>query len=175
MELKENSEEIFIRYVPFWRWSIGAILIFISAFFGIWFLYTVLTNSNVLGDVPFIVFGIAFSLVVIFDISLGSLIFAALVTVSVKRKARCIDINYRRIYGRKTERLFFHQIEKFKSYKTKSGFSTRYFLALVLANGKTVELKIPIGSDKQITTKFIKNLNKFMKSKAVSNEIADGK
>lgn len=171
MEFKENSEEIFIRYVPFLKWSVGAALIFIFVFFGIWMLYNIYTNSNFLGITPFIVFSTAIFFLGIFDVGLGFFIFEAMVTVSIKRQARCIDISRQRIFGKKTERFFLHQIEKFRSYKAKHFFSTQYFLALVLANGKTVKLKIPIGNDKQNTTKFIKNLNKFTKTKLVTNEI----
>jgi hypothetical protein len=41
---------------------------------------------------------------------------------------------------------------------------------LVLANQKTLKLKIPISGDKKETIKFVKKLNKFVKSHAFAKE-----
>lgn len=166
MKYTENSGEIIIRHVPLFNWIIGGSLTCISFFFILWFVYRSYVNSfgnwSELIDVLFI---IAIFVVALFEIKM---IRAPLVTLIVKAETQSVDIVRQRFYGKKTQRFHFTQTNKFKSYKSKIHFSEKYFLALVLANRRTKKLGIPIGGDKQETVKFIKNLNKFIKSNKLS-------
>ena len=174
MNLTESSDEIIVRYVPIEKWIIGGTLIFVFGSFCIWLIYSAMFGSESsfepstrlgLGLLPFLIFTAAIFLIVVLDINFSSMIFAPLTTITISQKTRSVDILYQRFYGSKVKRHFFHNVEKFKSYKGTMNFSSRYFLALVLVNRKTIKLKIPIGKDKQDIIKLIKKLNKFMKSK----------
>ena len=174
MKLAENSDEIIIRHVPFGKWIIGGILIFIFSLFSIWFIYSaIFSSSDSLGLLPVIIFAATVILIVVFDISLNSMIFAPLRIVTISEKMKSIDIVHQRFYGTEAKRYYFHQIEKFKSYKGTVNFSSRYFLALILANRKVIKLRIPIGDNKQETIKLIKKLNKFMKPKDFQKSAGD--
>lgn len=86
------------------------------------------------------------------------MICAPLVIITISQKTNGLDILRQRFYGSETERFYFFQIQKFKLYKSKVNFSSKYFPTLVLADKKTVELKIPVGGDKQTTIKLFKRL-----------------
>ena len=174
MRLIENSDEIIIRHVPFGKWIIGGTLIFIFCLFSIWLIYpAIYSSSESLNLLPLFIFGAAVILIAVFDISLNSMIFAPLRIVTINEKTKSVDIVHQRFYGSETERYYFHQIEKFKSYKGTVSFSSRYFLALILANRKVIKLRIPVGDDKQETIKLIKKLNKFMKPKDFQKSVGD--
>lgn len=175
MQIKENSEEILIKHIPVKEWVIGGILSFITFVLCLSLLYVFFISPNgssvpIIGDwaksLPGLVVGVVFILMIL-DIKT---IRTPLTTVIIDGKTERIDIMYRRFYGERVERFYFYQIEKFKSYKKKINFSQKYFLTLVLANRKTIKLHIPIGNDQQETTKFIKKLNKFIKTKKLPDK-----
>lgn len=174
MNLTESFDEIVIRYIPIEKWIVGGTLIFVFGGFCIWLIYSAMLGSGSFFEpstklglrlLPILIFAAAFILISVFDISSNSMIFAPLMTITISEKTKSIDIHYQRFYGSKVKRHYFHNVEKFKSYKGTVNFSSRYFLALVLVNRKTIKLKIPIGTDKQDIIKLIKKLNKFMKVK----------
>jgi hypothetical protein len=176
MKVTENSDEIIIRHVPVAKWISGGILAFIFGGFCLWLIFSAIINprsflkvetDELIEFLPILFFIAASALAVFIEFKLISMICAPLVTVAVSQKLKSVNILTRRIYGAKTERYFFHQIQKFKSYKSKVDFSSRYFLALVLVNQKAIKLKIPI-SDKQNTIKLVKKLNKFIKVQKAS-------
>lgn len=171
MTITENHGEIIIRHYPFAKWIIGGVLAFIFGCLALSLVYFVYTDSSE-GQIQFS----AFLLIVIgFIIILLELkmICAPLIIVNISSQIQGINLIHRRFYGSKTRRFHFHQTNKFKSYKSKMNLSEKYYLALVLSNRKTMKLDIPIGEDKQQTVKFIKNLNKFIKSTKISNESAN--
>lgn len=178
MKLSENSDEIVIRHVPVAQWILGGFLAFVFGGFCIWLVFSATLNPRIalkvetgelLEFLPILVFIAASVLAVLFELKLISMICAPLATVIVSKETKSVDIMRRRIYSSKAERFYFHQIEKFKSYKGKVNFSSKYFLALVLVNRKVIKLKIPVYSDKQKTIKLIKKLNKFVKSSEIVN------
>jgi hypothetical protein len=182
MKLTENSYEIVVRHVPIKKWITGGTLIFVCGVLCFWFIYSAMLNSEsffepstklFLGLLPFLIFAAAVILISVFDISLSSMIFAPLTTVTISEKTKSVDIIYQRFYGNKVKRHFFHNVEKFKSYKGTVNFSSKYFLALVLVNHKIIKLKIPIGKDKQEIIKLIKKLNKFMNPKDLQKGIGN--
>lgn len=172
MKVTENSDEIIIRHIPVREWATGGVLTSILFGFFLWFAYSVFVSRNGLpkafsGDcLPVFIIGAAV-LLVFFEIRTVS---APLVTVTIRKGIKAVDIRLQRFYGSRINRFHFTQIGKFKSYKGKINFSQQYFLALVLANNKVLKLNIPIGGDKQNTIKFIKKLNKFIKFKGLSEE-----
>ena len=181
MKLSENFDEIVIRHIPTEKWITGGTLIFVFGGFCIWLIYSVIFDAGSsfesstrlgLGLLPILIFAAPVILISVFDISLNSMIFAPLTTVTISGKTKSVDILYQRFYGNKVKRHFFHNVEKFKSYKGTMNFSSRYFLALVLVNRKTIKLKIPIGTDKRDIIKLIKKLNKFMKSKGLQKGVS---
>jgi hypothetical protein len=180
MKLTENSDEIVIRHIPIGEWITGAALIFVFGGFWVWLTYSAMLGTGNffeapttlwLGVLAILIFTAAIVLIAVLDISLSSMIFAPLTIVTISERTKSVDIVYQRFYSNKVKRHFFHNVEKFKSYKGTVNFSSRYFLALVLVNRKTIKLKIPIGTDKQEIIKLIKSLNKFMKSKDLQNGI----
>jgi hypothetical protein len=175
MDVNEDSEKISIKYIPISKWISGGILTFILGVFGVWFIYFMYANPNNSVNWLSLFLVTAFALAIIFpgifDFNIDSLIFAPLITVKLNQNAQNVDIIRLRFYGKRTERFYFHQIRKFKSYKAKLNFSSQYFLALVLVNGKMLKLRIPIGDDKQNTVKFVKKLNKFIRKKVESAPI----
>ncbi len=171
MKLTENSDEIVIRHIPVKEWIIGGILTFLIGVFCLFLLFAMLSAprgfyESMLGEwigfLSILFVAVIFPVFVFFEIKT---IRAPLATVVINRKNACSDVVYQRFYGTEVQRFYFYQIEKFKSYKGKLIFKSSYFLAVVLANKKVVKLKMPIGDDKREITKFIKKLNKFVKSK----------
>ena len=162
MDIAEKSDEIIIRHTPVGKWICGGLLIFL--FFGIFTLFVSYLNSDnslhlcLVG--LFILVGLMSALI---EASVFPLLFAPQMNVTVSRKIGSVDITSRRVYGANTRRYFFHQIQKFKSQKGKTRFSSSYSLVMILANGKTLKLEIPIGDDKNETVKLIKKLNRFSK------------
>jgi hypothetical protein len=174
MKLTENSDEIVIRHIPIGKWISSGALIFIFSVFFTWLIYPAIFNQDKffasgIKDwfeiLPILVFAAAGVLIVTFAISVSSLFFAPFITVAINRKTASVDILGWRFYGSETQRFYFYQIRKFKSYKGTANFSSRYLLALVLASGKVMKLRIPVGDDKQNTIKLVKKLNKFVKTK----------
>jgi hypothetical protein len=175
MKLFENSDEIIIRHVPVKKWIVGTILTFIFGIFIFWLIYYVFVSSRdfilaLLETLPILFIAAAVAWI-LFKVET---VHAPLITVIVNQKAGSVSVIHQRFYGKKETRYYFYQIQKFKSYKSKANFSPMYFLALILANQKTFELNIPVGSDKQNTIKLVKKLNKFIKYKRLSKERADG-
>lgn len=174
MLITDNSEEIRIRHVPVRDWIIGGVLTFIIGGVFLLLVFALLIDarsfsaSSVAGwweGAPFLIVA-AGLIMVLFEIKY---LRAPLRTVVVSQPATSVEIILRRIYGTRRQRFDFVQIEKFKSYKGKLNFSEQYFLALVLANRKTLKLKIPVGTDKLETTRLVKKLNKFVKSKKAAD------
>jgi hypothetical protein len=153
----------------------GGILTFLTFIFCLFLLYAFFIAPRGFGESAiskWVDLGSILIVVVVFAVLLLEIkmIRAPLVTVGIDQRTDSVDIIRQRFYGKKAERFYFHQIEKFKSYKGKLNFSQQYFLALVLANRKTLKLKIPVGADKLETTRLVKKLNKFVKSKKAANE-----
>ena len=173
MQIAENSEEIILRYIPVREWIIGGGLVFIGGVCFFWMLYSLLINSSFLSKsfpgnwielVPALMIGGLFLLI------LYPFIRTPVVTVTINQKTKSIDAHFRRLYGIQTNRFYFMQISKFKSYKSAVNYSSKYYLALILANNKEVRLQAAIDKDKQKTIKLVKKLNKFIKSKKTLEE-----
>ena len=170
MNIAENPGEIVIRHVPFGKWILGGLLTFFFVGVSIWFIFsTIIEPQNSLesdtesrsGMLPILLFAVVSVILVLLEINFFSLIFAPWMNITISQKTKSVNILSRRIYGAKTKRYFFHQIQKFKSYKGKTRLSPAYFLSLVLVNQKVIKLKIPTG-DKNSTVKLVKKLNKFI-------------
>lgn len=174
MQIEENAEEIRIRHVPVRDWIVGGVLSVLTLVFFFLFLSALIFSAEfhrlLFGEwIDAIFYASLAASAILMACGIKPLI-APLTTVSVDHQTLAVTINEKRFYGTKTQRLYFHQIDKFKSYKGKLNFSPQYFLALVLANRKTLRLKIPVGTDKLETTRLVKKLNKFVKSKKSANE-----
>lgn len=151
----DGSDDIRFRYVPIVRWACGAILLLVC--------FTILLIGLVSGFFSWIlIFFLALASVIIFCNSFFLL--APMTTVVFSPESKYIQVSNARIYGKRVNRYYLSQVEKFKSYKAKLNFSQQYFLALVRSNRKTIKLKVPIGRDKQETVKLIKNLNKIIRT-----------
>ena len=162
MSLKEDSEGMHFRHVPTTKW-IGGIFLFTGPAILLFALIKLAQNGSQFAyewGVWLMVIFIA--LVSFIDIFSSSFLFAPLTTVDVCPTPKYIEVINKKIYGRKVARYYFSQVTKFKSYKAKLNLSQQYFLALVLANRKTIKLKLPIGADKQETVRLIKKLNKII-------------
>ena len=167
MNIVENSDKIFIRHIPFGKWILGGLLVFFYGGVFVWFILTVIKPQSSFESgtqsrfdlLPILL--LAAVILFLLEIKFLPLLFAPWTDIIVSQKTRSVNILSRRIYGAKTERYFFHQIQKFKSYKGKTRLSPAYFLSLVLVNQKVIKLKIPIG-DKNSTVKLVKKLNKFI-------------
>lgn len=162
-----ESEDIHFRHVPIVKWTCGAALL-VCLILLIVGLVSAARNgslfSNTWGDLFFWLLLIFAAVVSLVDLSNSSFLFAPLTTVDLCPRSKYVEICSTRIYGRKVERYYFSQITQFKSYRATLNFSQQYFLALVLANRKTIKLELPIGADKQETVKLIKKLNKIIRN-----------
>jgi hypothetical protein len=159
MNVTENADEIIIRHTPLVRWISGALLAFLIG--GILFWHIVFNASTSIGAFPILLLAAAGITMLYLETNPFRLLLAPQTTVTVSLKTKSVNILSRRIYGAKTERYFFHQIRKFKSHKGEFIFAPAYSLALVLTNGKSLKLRIPIAADKKEAGKFIKKLNQF--------------
>jgi hypothetical protein len=163
MRIVEDSDGIHFRFIPIVKWIVGVCLF--MAFTG------VIVSHILFGFFAFqswggVIFWLVIILVISFvDILSDAFLFAPLTTVSVFASAKYVEITRKRIYGENTKRYYFSQLAQFKSYKAKLNFSQQYFLAFVLANRKTIKLRVPIGAEKQETVKLIKKLNRILRGK----------
>ena len=82
--------------------------------------------------------------------------------LTINIDSRSIDFFSRDIFGGRTERYYFTQVKKFKSRKDRTVIAGKYFLALELANGKTIGLKHFIGKKEEMLP-LVRKLNKLIK------------
>lgn len=168
MSASDAREPIHLRQVPVWKWVFASLVIIVNL------LNTLLLVQNLLqtGADPddlksifhFIVLTVLLCVSVWFHDSIKAVIYPDVNEVVIDPNARSVDLTRYRIYGKRTDRYFFHQIEKFRSHKPKWRFRTRYFAEVILVNKKKVYIAIPIGDDKIEVTKLIKKLNKIIRS-----------
>ena len=85
-------------------------------------------------------------------------------TVTLNTKERFVQVDYIRIYGKRTERFYFHQLKKFRSRKKDRWFFSEYCMDLILISGKRVSLNLPIGREKNEVVVLIKRLNKAIRA-----------
>lgn len=180
-QIIENADEIILRYIPVKEWIWCGFLTLVFVIFCTWLIYSYFFKPSMLFEastkdwfeiLPVLLFIVAIGLLGIFEISLGSVFFAQMITITVNRRANYVEIFRQKFYFGKTQRFHFHQIKKFKSYREKRSyqqilegeekFSSTYFLSLILVNQKEIKLHIPIGEYKYDTVRFIKKLNKII-------------
>jgi hypothetical protein len=175
----ENSDELILSSFPFANLILGIFLLFLIAIFLIWLIVSFFTNPNSLFEVqektwiemiPVSCFAFAILLMVCFEINLWSMICTPFTTLKVNLETKYIDIVFKRFYGKKVNRFYFSQISKFKSYKKKHFFSTKYFLTLVLANNQDIKLEIPTGNLKN-TVKLLKEINRIIKNRKYESSL----
>lgn len=163
METAENDDEIVLRHKPVKQWICGGVflLLFLSGYIPLIFYWLAVEKTwNLL-----IVLGVPL-LGVVFLYLIFSRISAPLMIVVISRKTKSVDIIRRRFYGTRTERFYFNQIDRFKSYKAAKKTPPNYYLALVLANRKTNKLKFPLG-EKKANSKLIRRINRFIKASKI--------
>lgn len=162
METAENDEEIVLRHKPVKQWIFGGIflLLFLSVYsFLIFYWLAVEKTWNVLIMLGVPLLGVVLLYLIFSGIS------APLMIVVINRETKSVDVTRRRFYGTRTERFYFHQISRFKSYKAAKK-TPPYFLALVLANRKTNKLNFPLG-EKKANSRLIRRLNQFIKASRI--------
>jgi hypothetical protein len=168
MEIINDPDQIRIRHIPSWDWVRGTVLLIvcsiicywlINATYGIW---SDPYNLEITLYLAAFVFVVAYFFV--FNLSIRTLLFAAITTIVLNRKSRSVDLVRYGIFGKRTDHFYFNQLNGFKSYKPKRFLRSGYFLEVILSNNKKIKLLVPLGRDKLATTRFIKNLNKFIKS-----------
>jgi hypothetical protein len=172
MKLSENTEEIVIRHVPVKEWVIGGILTLLSVAVFLWLLFSLFLLADRFAPIfagwldaaPVLVI-VGALILVLLEIKY---IRAPLVTVTISDRTKSVDIVRQRFYGAEKHRFYFAQTGKFKSYKNAVVSKSTYFLGLILANKKMLKLKIPLGRDQQETTRLIKKLNKFVRTRTPS-------
>lgn len=175
MKLSETNDEIIIRHVPIREWITGGILAFLSLVLCLFLLFAFFAAprgyyETLLGDWIYVIsFFVVIGVLAAFIYEIKA-IRAPLTTVSINLATASVNIVEQRLYGKSVKRYYFYQILKFKSYKSKLNFAPHYFLELVLANKKKIALRIPLGNDQQTTVKFIKKLNKHIKTATSPNE-----
>lgn len=85
------------------------------------------------------------------------------IDIAIDSETSAVEIIRGKLSGAAAERFYFHQIRKFKSYTDKSKRSSRYFLALILTNGRHMRLSIPIAKNKLSASKLIRKFNVIIK------------
>lgn len=169
MKLVEADNKLIIRYVPIFQWILGGFLFLFAFLLFLFILYANLFKSNnSWSDYLAVLF---LTSVFVFLVLQIKMIFKPRILLTLDKNTKSIEIQRHNIYRKKTRRFYFHQIDKFKSYKQNLNFSSKYFLALVLCNRKTLKLEIPIDKDQKETRKFVRKLNKLVKE-LKSNKIA---
>ena len=168
MEFTSEPDKLHIRHVPSWDWLKGIVLLLACSIVCYWLINS---TSGIWSDpynlettlyLSVFVFVVAYFFV--FNLGIRTLIFATITTIVLNRKSRSVDLVRYGIFGKRTDRFYFDQLNGFKSFKPKRFLRSGYFLELILSNNKKIKLWVPLGSDKLATTRFIKNLNKFVKS-----------
>ena len=126
MNFTENSKEIVLRYIPVREWISGAILTIIFIAVCIWLSNPVLTDPlnffkslvNEWTDITFpLIILVTIILIDIKEIKSSLVSFTFQRKVTASKETKSVDFLRHDIFGSKTERFYFSQIEKFKSYK----------------------------------------------------------
>jgi hypothetical protein len=111
----EDSGDIRFRYVPILKWFCGALFLFVCI--------AIIVIGYISGEFSLWFLVLFFAIVPLIDLNNSTFIFAPLTTVDLCRKSKYVQISYTRIYGKRVNRYYFSQVEKFKSYKAKLNFS----------------------------------------------------
>ncbi len=172
LEIPDELQSFRFRYTPIAERILGAVLIVASltvfAFLARAIFLSGGDPDNVESSLLFITLTIVLCGDIWFHTSITSLIAPPVNEIAIDPKARFVDLTRLRIYGSHTDRYFFHQIEKFRSHKRKRFFVKTYFMEVILVNKTKIFIQIPIGEEQHEVTKFIKKLNKIIRSDAPS-------
>ncbi len=168
MSASDAREPIRLRHIPFRKWIFGGVLVIFSLLNSLLLVRNILQTGGNPDDLTstllLIVLTVLLCACIWFYDSIKALIYPDVNEVIIDPNARSVDLTRYRIYGKRTDRFFFHQIEKFRSHKPKRWLRTRYFAEVILVNKKKIHIAIPIGDDKVEVTKLIKKLNKIIRS-----------
>ena len=164
----DQAELIHLRKAPIRDWILQALLAVICLAIGLGFFWLVLKISSDFSNLDTTLILLCASVASLAaSIYLGrALITSAVNEAKINLSSQWVEVVRYRIYGKSADRYYFHQIERFKSYKATRFLSSQsplYSLELTLVNGKKVRIRVTIGSSRTETTRFIKLLNKTLR------------
>lgn len=165
MDLEDAAGKIRFRHTPVSDWLMGLCLTFVVALliFGVLASLVPITRYTNEGLVyGFLAVAIFIGIV---RFVLWRMLLAPRVSVEIDLHQKYLELIRHYLYCTDRDRFQFFQVLKMRSYKRKLNFREQYFLALVSMNRKTVELGVPIGTEKHEVTKLIKKLNALIKER----------
>ncbi len=168
--MSESADRIHLRHLPFRDWILGASLLILDSIALILLVWNFVRNGseNLADSLLFFALLILVGLTTWFYESITSLIFPAVSEMVIDAKQRFVELTTYRIYGTRTNRYYFHQVEQIRSKKSKKRPNAPYHAELILANRRTIAIRIPIADDKVEVTKFVKKVNKMFRSDPVA-------
>lgn len=170
--MSESADRIHLRHLPFRDWILGASLLILDLIVLILLVWNFTRNGseNLADTLLFFALLILVGLTTWFYESINTLIFPAVSEMVIDAKQRFVELTTYRIYGKQTERYYFHQVEHIRSKKANKRPNAPYHAELILANRRTIAIRIPIADDKVEVTKFVKKVNKMFRSDSVAAE-----
>lgn len=164
----DQTKPILLRHAPIRDWILQALLAIVCLIVGVglfWIFLGIASDPSNL-DATLILFCASIASFAA-SIYVGrSVITSPVREVKIDLASEWVEVTRYHIYGKRTDRYHFYQIEKFKSYKATrflSSRSSRYSLELTLLSRKKVRIRVIIGDSQTATTKFIKSLNKTLR------------
>jgi hypothetical protein len=167
-----HEGKITIHHLPWWDWTVGsgALTILIAILWGlIWFEgYSFGSLSGVIGWAVEVVsavglIGIFYFFFLATFSTLG--IFSGAELIRINADEKFVDCATYSILGRRYNRFQFHQFDRFRSYKSKGLWREQYYLRLRLINGRNMKFGVPLGDEKKLVMKLIRELNTYIVGK----------
>jgi hypothetical protein len=168
--MSESVDRIHLRHLPFRDWILGASLLILDLIVLVLLVWNFVRNGseNLADSLLFFALLVLVGLTTWFYESINSLIFPAVSEIVIDARQRFVELTTHRIYGKHTDRYYFHQVEQIRSKKAKKRPKAPYYAELTLANRRTIAIRIPIADEKVEVTKFVKKVNKMFRSDAVA-------
>ncbi len=156
MRIDSSPEKVYLRHFPVAQWTLGLLVLGLCFAGVIWL---------ILGPHPFdtwieVAYNIVMANLAIYENRRNSGIRAPAMEVAIDNVQRFIQVRRTYAYRRRVDRYYFHQVDRFHSYRGRRFGIERYLLAMKLRSRRTNRLGIPIGKEKNEVTKLIKDLNK---------------
>lgn len=168
MRIKESDDELIAREIPYSSWLLSIFLTPFCAFAVYNFAEDLIKYPNYYFGLKESWYAIVIYILwqsVLFIIFLGcflgfaSLIFSPIITVRIKLSSQTIDIIHRKLFFKKHQRSYLHQVKKF-SVVQENETKAEYFRVLELINNEKIYLETECNTD---PANEIEKFNNFMK------------
>lgn len=173
MQIKEKTDEVILREIPFGSWAIGLFVLFIFGIIAVALAanasgdpraYFGSANIVLLNSLPRVLMAFLLFVFVALMLLLGfSLLFTPIITAKINRNFKSIEITRRRFAFKRTEKYFFSQVKDFRKSQVSADNSYEFVLFLVLTNDDEIEVTTE-GKPESEIDEIAQKLNSFIKA-----------